>query len=47
VVGTGDEPADSFVDMGKIGSAGGLPVASPWVVTLDLGEGLQLTLRRG
>ena len=39
----------SFIDMGQIDSPGvaastGL---SPWVVTLDFGEGFKLTLQRG
>ncbi len=42
---------ETFIDMGQISSSG-VPAsasadASPWVVTLDMGEGLKLTLQRG
>jgi len=42
-----DSP-ESFIDMGRIGSSGVSTPASvsPWVVTLDFGEGFKLTLQR-
>ena len=45
----GIDSRGSFIDMGQIGSSGvsGATGVSAWVVTLDLGEGLKLTLERG
>jgi len=39
----------TFVDLGQIGSPGvsAETGASRWVITLDLGEGLRITLQRG
>lgn len=45
--GTGLDGA--FIDMGPIGSSGVSTSAevSPWIISLDLGEGLKLTIQRG
>ena len=45
----GIESKGSFIDMGQINSAGvSAPTGvSPWVVTLDMGDGFKLTLQRG
>ena len=45
----GTDSRESFLDMGPIGSSGvsAATGVSPWVVTLDLGEGFKLTLKRG
>jgi hypothetical protein len=42
------EAKEAFIDVGQIGAAI-TPEAdsAPWVVTLDLGDGLKLTLQRG
>ncbi len=39
----------SFIDMGQVGESDVTASvgASPWIVTLDLGGGLKLTLQRG
>ena len=44
----GIDSRGSFIEMGHIGSSGvvAAPVVSPWVVTLDFGEGFTLTLQR-
>lgn len=40
---------DTFIDVGQIGTSdmSPSPDAVPWIVTLDFGEGLKLTLQRG
>jgi transposase-like protein len=45
----GNEPTEAFIDMGQVDSTGvSTPAAvNPWIVTLDFGDGLKLTLRRG
>jgi hypothetical protein len=43
------DSAETFVDMGRIGIAGvpATPGSSPWIVSLDFGDDIKLTLRRG
>ncbi len=45
----GQVSKNTFVDLGRIGSSGvsAETGASPWVITLDLGEGFKVTLQRG
>ena len=45
----GIDSKDSFIDMGQIGSSDSSSMSGtgPWVVTLELGDGLKLTLQRG
>jgi hypothetical protein len=45
----GIDSGGAFLDIGQIGSSGvsAATGVSPWVVTLDLGEGFKLTLKRG
>ena len=44
-----NDSREAFIDMGHVGSCevGVTTGVSPWVVTLDLGEGFKLTLQRG
>ena len=46
---SGMDSKEAFIDMGPIGASGVSTSAdvSPWAVTLDLGEGVRLTLQRG
>ena len=46
---SGMDSKEAFIDMGSIGASGVSTSAdvSPWAVTLDLGEGVRLTLQRG